>query len=111
MLHQADAAPPKHASQKTEGHVLLDPEITATCYHPTVVLTEQPLTNLHKAAELAHPNHLSCASWGTHTGCNTQALAPTITTVKPAAFQAAEKAKWTGLAQGLAAHLRRNTCG
>lgn len=55
MLHQADSAPPKHASQKTEGCPLLDPEITAPRHHPTVVLTEQSLANLHKAAELAHP--------------------------------------------------------
>lgn len=55
MLRQAGSAPPKHASQKTEGVSSAGSRDTALCYHPTVVLTEQSFANLHKAAELAHP--------------------------------------------------------
>lgn len=100
MLHQPDFAPPKHASQKTEGCHLLDPEITAPHHQSVAVLTEQSLASVNKADELAHRiaqqcNCLPSASWSTCTGCNTQALATTIATV-----QTARKA-FTVLAQGL----------
>lgn len=112
MLHQADSAPPKHASQNMEGCPFLDPEITAPHHHPTAVLTEQSLPNLHKAAELAHPPAEQSSGqclMECMTGCNIWALAPALATAKPAAPQTADKAKCTVLAQGHAPGLRKNT--
>lgn len=75
------------------------------------VLTEQSVTSMNKAAELAHriaqqSNCLPSASWSIHTGSSTQALATTIATV-----QTAEKAKCTVLAQGLTPCFRMNAWG